>query len=222
MTNTQETTGTRLEPRLLLLLCAAVLFTGWVKFLFDDYTVYILDYLFRAICLTVIFWNCSLIDLAAPPSRWIRTLVLTAIVFYVDLTIFQAYRYFQVPEPLFYNHLFPRLENALFLYFDLTVGLALVALSEEIVFRYLFAKLGKHRGWSTATLYITSSIAFGLLHLPQGLALVTFASITGFIFMFLYRFTDSLWPVVTVHYLFNLLVFSKAGCEWGVTGCLPA
>ena len=39
--------------------------------------------------------------------------------------------------------------------------------------------------------------------------------------MFLYRFTRSLWPVIVVHYLFNLLVFSKAGCEWGVTGCLP-
>ncbi len=221
MTITQETGGTRLEPRLLLLLCAVILFIGWVKFLFDDYTVYILDYLFRVICLTVVFWNCSLTALAAPPPRWARSLVLTAIVFYVELTLFQAYRYIQVPDPLFYNHLFPRLEEASFLYFDLTVGLALVALSEEIVFRYLFAKLWQHRGWSRATLYITSSIAFGLLHLPQGLALVAFASVTGFMFMFLFRFTGSLWPVVVVHYIFNLLVFSNAGCGWGVTDCLP-
>ena len=222
MAITQETRGTRLEPRLLLLLCAAVLFAGWVKFLFDDYTVYILDYLFRVLCLTVVFWNCSLIDLAASPSRWVRTLVLTAIVFYVELSNYQVYRYFQVPDPLFYNQLFHRLEEGSFLYFDLTVGLVLVALSEEIVFRYLFAKLWQHRGWSTATLYMASSIAFGLLHLPQGWALVAFTSITGILFMFLYRFTDSLWPVVVVHYLLNFLIFSSVGCEWGVTGCLPA
>jgi len=221
MTKTQELRSTRLEPRLLLLLCAAILFTGWVKFLFDGHTVYIIGYLFRVVCLAVIVWSCSLSSLAAPPLRWVRAIVLTAIVFYVELTIFQAYRYFQVPDPFFYNHLFPQLEKAWFLYFDLTVGLALVALSEEIVFRYLFAKLWQHRSWSTPSLYIASSIAFGLFHLPQGLALVTFAMVTGFIFMFLYRFTGSLWPVVAVHYLFNLLVFSKAGCEWGVTGCLP-
>jgi len=222
MTKTQESRVTHLEPRLLLFLCLAILFTGWVKFLFEGHAVYILGYMFRAICLTVIFWSCSFRALAAPPSRWVGTLVITTIVFYAELTLFQAYRYFQVPDPLFYNHLFPRLENTSFLYFDLTVGLALVALSEEIVFRYLFSKLWQNRGWSTVTLYITSSIAFGLLHLPQGLALVIFAAITGFIFMSLYRFTGSLWPVVTVHYLFNLLVFSNAGCEWGVTGCLPA
>ena len=111
MTIPQETGRTRLEPRLLLLLCAAVLFTGWVKFLFDGYTLYILDYLFRAVCLTVVFWSCSLVDLAAPPSRWVRTLVLTAIVFFVELTIYQVYRYFQVPDPLFYKHLFHRLEE---------------------------------------------------------------------------------------------------------------
>lgn len=221
MAITQETRRTRLEPRLLLLLCAAILFSGWVKFLFDDYTVYIFDYLFRAVCLAVVFWNCSLIDLAAPPSRWVRTLVLTAIVFYVELTIFQVYRYIRVPDLLFYNHLFPRLEKGSFLYFDLTVGLVLVALSEEIVFRYLFTMLWQHRGWPRATLYITSSIAFGLLHLPQGLALVAFASVTGFMFMFLFRFTGSLWPVVVVHYIFNLLVFSHAGCGWGVTDCPP-
>ncbi len=222
MTITQNSRRTRLEPRLLLLLCAATLFTGWVKFLFDGYTLYILDYLFRVLCLTVVLWYCSLIDLAAPPSRWARTLILTAIVFYVDLTIYQVYRYFDVPDPLFYNHLFPRLEEGSFLYFDLTVGLVLVALSEEIVFRYLFAKLWQHRDWSTATLYIASSIAFGLLHLPQGLALVAFAMVTGFMFMFFYRFSRSLWPVVIVHYLINFVLFSSVGCDWGVAGCLPA
>ena len=221
MTITQDTWIVRLEPRLLLLLCLTILFTGWVKFLFDGSTVYIIDYLFLVICLIVVFWCCSLKSLAVFPSRWVRALIFTAIVFFFELTLFQVYRFAQVPEPLFYNHLFPKLENTLFLIFDLMVGLALVALSEEIVFRFLFEKLFQHRCWPTSLLYIVSSIAFGLLHLPQGLALVAFATATGFVFMFLYRFTRSLWPVIVVHYLFNLLVFSKAGCEWGVTGCLP-
>lgn len=212
----------RTEPRFLLLLCATILFVGWVKFLFDGHAIYLVDYLSRGLCLTLALWGCSLKGLATPPARWVRTLVLIGVIFYIDLSVYQVYRYFQVPDPVFYNHLFPRLTEGAFRYFDLTVGLALVALSEEAVFRHLFAKLWQHRRWSIPWLYIASSVAFGLLHLPQGLALVAYTTATGFLLMFLYRDSGSLWPVVAVHYGLDALIFSGAGCEWGVTDCPPA
>ncbi|MFQ5765785.1 MAG: CPBP family intramembrane glutamic endopeptidase [Rhodospirillales bacterium] len=220
MTRIEEPGAARMEPRLLLLLSAAILFAGWAKFLFDGHAVYVLDYLSRGVCLAVVLWSRSLAGLAAPPSRWVRALLLTGVIFLVALGAYQFYRYFEVPDPVFYQDLFPRLEEGAFRTFDLTVGLVLVALSEEVVFRYLFAILWQHRGWSVPMLYVASSFAFGLLHLPQGLALVAFATVTGFLLMFLYRDSGSLWPVVAVHYALNLLIFSGAGCDWGVTDCL--
>ncbi len=212
----------RAEPRLLLIVCAAVAFAGWVKFLFDGKAVYLIDYVIRGLGLALVIWGCTFKELVNPPPRWVRALLLTAVIFYIDLSIYQVYRYFQVPDPIFYNHLFPRLSEGTFRSFDLSFGLALVALSEEAVFRHLFARLWRHQGWPLSWLYLASSVAFGLLHLPQGLALVTYATVTGLLFMFLYRDSGSLWPVVAVHYALDALIFSGAGCASGVTDCPPA
>jgi membrane protease YdiL (CAAX protease family) len=101
---------------------------------------------------------------------------------------------------------YPRLHGWLFPV-DLAFGLALVAFSEEIVFRrcaqhVLQPSLGD--GWR---LVLATSLLFGCYHWWTGLGVIIEASIVGVILMLFYRRSGALWPVVLAHYLSDLAIF---------------
>jgi uncharacterized protein len=90
---------------------------------------------------------------------------------------------------------------------DLIFGLALVALSEEIVFRrcarhVLQPWLGD--GWR---LVLATALLFGCYHWWAGLGHVIAAGIAGVLFMLFYQRSGVLWPVVLAHYLIDLYFF---------------
>jgi uncharacterized protein len=92
--------------------------------------------------------------------------------------------------------------------FDLVFGLALVAFSEEIIFRrcarhVLAPRLGD--GWF---LVIVTSLLFGCYHWWAGLGHVAGAAVVGALFMLLYQRSGVLWPVVLAHYLIDLYFFA--------------
>jgi membrane protease YdiL (CAAX protease family) len=101
--------------------------------------------------------------------------------------------------------LYPRFDGALY-WFDITAGLLLVAYSEELLFRRCArisfgSWLGD--GWK---MVIATSIFFGAYHWWSGIWNVLGATIAGFLFMSFYRRSGALYPVVIVHYIFDVIL----------------
>jgi membrane protease YdiL (CAAX protease family) len=94
--------------------------------------------------------------------------------------------------------------------FDLTVGLLLVAVEEELVARRMFVHLvGPRFGNRESVLVIGSSLMFGVVHWSSGLLVVLLATLTGVFLMLLLRGTGVLWPGIVVHYLVNFSIFIR-------------
>jgi membrane protease YdiL (CAAX protease family) len=87
---------------------------------------------------------------------------------------------------------------------DLTFGLALVAFSEEIIFRRCARQtLQPHLG-DGHLLVLATSLLFGAYHWWTGLGNMIGVSITGALFMLFYQRSGALWPLVLAHYLVDL------------------
>jgi CAAX protease family protein len=87
---------------------------------------------------------------------------------------------------------------------DLTFGLALVAFSEEIIFRRCARHLLQPYLGNDHLLVLATSLLFGAYHWWTGLVNMIGVSITGGLFMLFYRRSGALWPVVLAHYLVDL------------------
>ncbi|MGE0497944.1 MAG: CPBP family intramembrane glutamic endopeptidase [Ramlibacter sp.] len=102
--------------------------------------------------------------------------------------------------------------------FDLTVGLLLVALLEETIFRGLacavLARYTTNRAW----IALGSAAAFGLIHWSLGLHAVLITGLIGLIFMGAYLRTRSVLPLVLAHFVVNFIDFAgvipKALFKW--------
>lgn len=200
------------RPGLRLALLLVLFYAGWVKFAAGDTNVYLIDYAQRALII-VLGW-AALSDSfrrPLPPITdrvWLLALVGAAAILAVDSwTGGQAQRA-AFDTALFPEVSFPPLENEAWQAVDLTFGLVLVAVSEELVFRRLWTDWWEARGGGTAGLYIGSSLVFGLLHLPQGLADTAIACVWGVLLMALYRRNRSLALVILVHFIVDLWYFS--------------
>jgi CAAX protease family protein len=89
--------------------------------------------------------------------------------------------------------------------FDLVFGLALVAVSEEIIFRrYLQKALHPYIGGGTF-LVLATSILFGAYHWWAGLGKVLLATMIGSLLALMFRRSGALWPVGLAHYLVDLI-----------------
>ena len=88
---------------------------------------------------------------------------------------------------------------------DLTFGLALVAIHEEIFFRrvarFAMRPLGDG-GW----MVLSSSVLFGLFHWWTGLPNMLLAAIAGAFLMLLYLRAGALWPAIVAHYIIDFWI----------------
>ena len=92
--------------------------------------------------------------------------------------------------------------------FDLTFGLALVAASEEVIFRqYLRQAFRPYLGNGIFAVLITS-VLFGAYHWWAGLGNVLAATTLGIFLMLMLRRSGVLWPIVLAHYLVDLINFA--------------
>lgn len=100
---------------------------------------------------------------------------------------------------------FPPRTTGILHFIDLTFGLMLVAIHEEIFFRrvarIVFRPLGDGIGMVAA-----SSMIFGLFHWWTGLPNMLLATAAGVFLMLLYRRAGALWPAVLAHYLIDFWV----------------
>jgi membrane protease YdiL (CAAX protease family) len=200
------------NPAIRLALTLALFYLGWAKFLAAGTDVYLIDYAQRAAIIAVA-WGAMAGGLRAPlppitDRVWLLAAVGAAAIIAADTaTDGQSWR--AAFDTLLYKDVsFPPLDNPAWEAFDLTFGLLLVAVSEELVFRRLWLSWWAKKGGSLAGLYWGSAVVFGLLHLPQGLADTAIAVVWGLLLMHLYRRSGSLAMVVLVHYAVDLWYFT--------------
>ena len=98
----------------------------------------------------------------------------------------------------------PKIENSFVNIFDLTFGVALVALSEEIVFRGYFHSAFRDRlpPWVLVAL---SAVLFGMIHWSQGLHAVISTALWGILPMLAMARTGSVIPAMIAHYITDLV-----------------
>lgn len=114
--------------------------------------------------------------------------------------------YSMLPE--FRTNYPPASVSSIAAFVDLTIGLMLVSLSEETVFRGIVYASLKRRKFSNAGIIFVSAILFALIHISSGIPNTLAAAATGAVFMCAYIKTKSLWPVMIAHYLINLWHFT--------------
>ncbi len=102
---------------------------------------------------------------------------------------------------------YPMLDGWFYL-FDLTFGLLLVAVQEEIVFRRCASEvLGTYWGQGAVTILL-SSLLFAVYHWTTGLGSMTGIFVFGVYAMLFLRRTGALWPLVAAHFLTDFVRFS--------------
>ena len=92
---------------------------------------------------------------------------------------------------------------------DLTFGLLMVGVFEELVFRgYMLTFLRRytqHPFW----IILISSLAFGLIHWSLGLQAIIVTSLAGAAFMVIYLISRSLPPIMLAHFAVDFIDFSN-------------
>ncbi len=102
----------------------------------------------------------------------------------------------------------PAIENPLWKWIDLTTGLLMVGIFEELVFRgYLHTLLARYTRNALIIIGI-SSVAFGFIHWSGGLHQVIVTSAIGAVFMTLYLRTHSLPAIMLAHFAVNFIDFA--------------
>jgi membrane protease YdiL (CAAX protease family) len=91
---------------------------------------------------------------------------------------------------------------------DAVFGLALVAFSEEIVFRRCARHLFRIYLNDGCALVLVTSILFGAYHWWTGIGNIIEAVLIGVLLMLFYRRSSALWPVVLAHYLTDVVDFA--------------
>ena len=101
----------------------------------------------------------------------------------------------------------PKLDSPVLYWTDITFGLVLTAVSEELVFRGAFARLMARALPGAAAMVVASAVFFALIHWSHGVTAMAVAFVAGLVLMALYRRTASLLPAMAAHYLVNLWDF---------------
>jgi len=100
--------------------------------------------------------------------------------------------------------------NALPLFvFDLTIGLVLVALSEEIIFRGIAKLALKRYIKSDLLIVIISATVFSSIHWSMGAPSLVSSFFIGCFYMLSFMKTKSIYPALASHYLGNYVAFSN-------------
>ena len=102
----------------------------------------------------------------------------------------------------------PEITSPAWNWIDLTFGLLMVGICEELVFRgFLHTFISRYTANACAVVVI-SSVAFGLIHWSLGLHVVIVASAIGAVFMIAYLRTKSLPAIMSAHFVINFIDFA--------------
>ncbi len=91
---------------------------------------------------------------------------------------------------------------------DLTAGIALLAVHEEIVFRPCARAVFRSLVGDGVAMVVATALLFAAYHWWSGLGNVAIAGLWGVLAMACYRRCGVLWPVVLAHYLTDAILFA--------------
>lgn len=128
----------------------------------------------------------------------------------IGIVIDQAgWRYLEYVLPDTHLMSIPQTKNVFINVFDLTAGLALVSVSEELIFRGYFLSTLRLYTNSSALIIILSSITFGLIHWSMGIHAILSTALWGVLPMVAVIRTGSIYPAIIAHYLTDLVSFTS-------------
>jgi membrane protease YdiL (CAAX protease family) len=98
--------------------------------------------------------------------------------------------------------------NSVLQYFDGSIGMVFVGLSEEVVFRFYLINLLLLRGMSPAMAVIVSTLIFGGIHWSYGAGAVVFAALAGLVLSIIFLSARNLIAPITAHAAFDAFYFA--------------
>ena len=109
------------------------------------------------------------------------------------------------PELILFRY--PKIEQPALYWIDLTFGLALTAVAEELVFRSIARDfLGRYMS-STLAIVAASALIFAAIHWSHGIGAMVTALFAGAVLMALFMRTGSVVPCMIAHYAVNAADF---------------
>jgi hypothetical protein len=93
---------------------------------------------------------------------------------------------------------------------DMTLGLGLVAVSEEIVFRGVALSALKPFTRNPVVILLVSSLIFALIHWSTGLGNILDSFAYGLLFMAVTLRTGSIVPATVIHYCLDFYLLARA------------
>lgn len=182
----------------------------FIKFQSDYYTLISIDYFTRIITLFVLVLVGLRFKKISPRQLELdETIKWTFGMFFIGLLVYT------IVVPIlskvtmstgFYK--FPKYPNIPVKLIDITFGLALVAVSEEILFRGIMITWLKKHMYKPSRIAFISSAAFGAIHWGSGIPHVIGAFLFGLLPAFFYLKKRNLVPCILAHYFLNLFIFS--------------
>ena len=102
----------------------------------------------------------------------------------------------------------PAITNHIWDWTDLTFGLLMVGIFEELIFRgYMHTFISRHTQ-SPVAIVVISSVVFGFIHWSLGLHAILITSTIGAVFMIAYMRTRSLAAIMFAHFAVNFIDFA--------------
>jgi uncharacterized protein len=102
----------------------------------------------------------------------------------------------------------PEIGSPLWRWIDLTIGLLMVGIVEELVFRgYLYTFIRRYT-WRPSIIVGVSAMAFGLIHWSDGFHSVVLTALAGAVFMLLYLQTLSLPAIMLSHFMVDFIAYA--------------
>jgi len=145
--------------------------------------------------------------LAVPSTRELLTaLIGTVILIGANVVAATAIRYLNTHSWRLTR--FPLPTNSALQYFDGTIGMVFVGLSEEVIFRFYLINLLLLRGMSPATAIIVSTMIFGGIHWSYGAGAVVFASLAGLVLSIIFMSTRNLIAPIIAHAAVDAFYFA--------------
>ena len=139
------------------------------------------------------------------PSFFVVFLVVTLVGTVIDQNGYQL-----TTEPPGYAPLggMPAITSPVWNSVDLTVGLLVVGIFEELIFRGFMHTFISRYTENSFAIVVISSVAFGLIHWSLGLYVVLITSTIGAVFMIAYLRTRSLPAIMFAHSAIDFIDFA--------------
>lgn len=138
----------------------------------------------------------------------IMTVIMTAVGWAVDA---YGWPFFQELLPDLSLTSIPFDEASPWYVLDCYLGLALVALLEETIFRGL-ARTWLEKRFGPGSAVVFSALLFGLIHWSQGLHAIVNTAIIGALFSLGVQRNGCVWPQIIAHFIINYVSFCS--CLW--------